>query len=565
MGTSLADLLAGVDMEGGENFCDSVYNFLKNQGKDINLFTNSGFGVWSRSDTNKGLATLPFDSGSVEPVVGETLTDPNSGAVGKVITVTVTGGTFPLTNAVGTIELGAVSGTYQDNSLITGSVGGANMLTVNGDATIGVRNDPMNNNSVGLWTDDGAGITLAFVAAEYTVTTNAGNQRAWIANAALEAGKIYKIELDIKDGTAATQDIEGYFDDGAAQYGKIEITAAGWASVYWTFECATTTAAGKVGFRIPTSLAASNIEIRRFSCYEITPCATAADNLAFDGWHKDLTCDIYRQHWHATYSKCGSFYSLKIVPSDADDYVIFPLFTAVSDEEYWYKQFCRRPVTIGAWVLTNQASHARVYIGDDVSGAQYSDYHTGGGDWEWLELTFTIDEAATRVLSGFYCALAGDVDGTTIVYVSQPMWVFGWSLGEGMYQPRLQEMIWLNKFIVSNGLDKLLDQGDVAATDVNLEADTDAKLPKGCKAMKVFSSCRDPGSFANNTYLILRADATQEQDYTNDFRGINDDWYRSYSGLQVLDVNGDFDYAIQASGGATFDLFFFRYLGIQVN
>ena len=69
MTTSRADLLAGVDMEGGEGFCDSIYNFLKNQGKDINLFTNSGFGVWSQSDANKGLATLTFDSGSVDRLV----------------------------------------------------------------------------------------------------------------------------------------------------------------------------------------------------------------------------------------------------------------------------------------------------------------------------------------------------------------------------------------------------------------------------------------------------------------------------------------------------------------
>ncbi len=556
MTTTLADLLAGVDMEGGENFCDSVYNFLKNQGKDINLFTNSGFGVWSQSDTNKGLATLVYDNlaGGVF-AVGDTITGATSGAVGKLQT----------DNGATSMTLGAVSGTFQDNEQIGNGVGVT--ADVNGDATIGIRNDPCNNDSTGLWTDDGAGIALAFVAAEYTVMTNAATQRAWIAAAALTAGKIYKIELDIKDGTTAGEDIEGYFDDGAAQYGRIKTTAAGWASVYWTFECATTTAAGKVGFRIPTSLGASNIEIRRFSCYEITPCCTNdADNLAFDGWYKDLTCDIYRQHWDADYGKCGSFYSLKIVPSTVDDYVVFPLFTDVSDEGYWYKQFCGRPVTVGAWVLTNKASHAHVYIGDDVSGAQYSGYHTGGGDWEWLELTFTIDEAATRVLSGIYCALAGDVDGSTIVYVSQPMLIFGWALGEGMYQPRLQEFIWLEKNIPSNVYDNTVNWSDVAFTDLNLEADSDAMLPKGAKVIAVHSTIEDSGSGVGlDVHLELRSDATADFFYVNSVAGRPNNIHDHISGLQRCDVNGDVDIHIDASGATTFDVDELRYHGVQVN
>lgn len=553
MAKTLAQLLAGENMEGGENFCDSVYNFLKNQGKDINLFTNSGFGVWSQSDTNKGLATLNYDVGSAGggdvPDVGDAALGATSGATGKIISYTITGGAFATNNAVGVLTLGAVRGCFQDNETINFTDG--ETALVNGDANVGVENDPMNNNSVGLWTDDGAGITLAFVAAEYTVTTNAGNQRAWIANAALTAGKIYKIELDIKDGTAAGADIEGYLDDGAAQYGKIETTAAGWASVSWTFECATTTGAGKVGLRIPTSLAASNIEIRRFSCYEITPCCTAADNKAFDGWDKDATCDIYRQHWDSTYSKCGSFYSLKIVPTVADDYVRFP--GAFYDNEEWYKQFCGQPVTVGAWVYASVASHAKLVI-QQTSGDTSSAYHSGTPGWEWLEITEEIADNTVFFDIQLFCDATPNVDGTTIVYISQDMLIFGWSLGEGMYQPIKNELVWhytdyaLNSYNAST-----ID----ANANINLEAESDAKVPKGARAIY----CRLLAINAGASEVFYSVD-----DLTNQLTGI---YMRSQvgaiavsvPGYQPCDSNGDI--GIARSG--TWTSVYVKMLGIQVN
>ena len=564
MAKTLAELLAGEDMEGGENFCDSIYNFLKNQGKDLNLFTNSGFGVWSQSDANKGLAALVFDNGTVAPVVGEVIA--GASATGKIIWVDVTNDDWAGGNGAGTAYLGAVTGAYIDNEFIAG--GDAAVFQVAGDLNIGVKNDPMNDNSVVSWSDDGANIWLADNVGEYIVTTDLANQRAWLANAPLEAGKIYKIELDIRNGSVADRHVELYFDDGVAQYGKIEATVVGWTSIFFVFECATTTATGEVGFRVVENMGGggNNFEIRQFSCYEITPCCTNnADNLAFDGWHKDETVDIYRQHWDATYSKCGSFYSLKIVPSHADDYVVFPLFPEISDKEFWYKQFCGETVTIGAWVLTNTASHAHVYIGDNVSGAQYSGYHTGGGAWEWLELTFTIDAAATRVLFGFYCTVAGDVDGSTIVYVSQPMLVLSTSIGEGQYQPRLQEEILLEKAILSNSLDALTSQDDIPVANLNIESDSSAMLPKGCKAVKILTQCNDVNSHNTDCYLRFRANAVKDYEYYNSPYGLTTDADKRFLGWQQCDADGDIDYNLESSAAGNFDIDICKYVAVRVN
>ena len=50
----------------------------------------------------------------------------------------------------------------------------------------------------------------------------------------------------------------------------------------------------------------------------------------------------------------------------------------------------------GAWVLCSTANAARVAVYDGV-GYAYSSYHTGGGAWEWLPVTRTINAAATRL------------------------------------------------------------------------------------------------------------------------------------------------------------------------
>ncbi|MCK4792803.1 MAG: hypothetical protein KAV87_54240 [Desulfobacteraceae bacterium] len=557
MTTTLADLLAGVDMEGGENFCDDVYNFLKNQGKDINLLTNSGFGVWSQSDANKGLAELVFDNGTVAPVVGETIAGAN--ATGKVIWVDVTDDDWAGNNGAGTAYLGAVSGAYIDNETIVGNV--AASFDVAGDLNIGVKNDPMNNDSIAaVWTQD-ANMTLAFLAAEYSVNTTAINQHAWIVAVPLTAGKIYKIELDIKDGNV-TDDIQGYFHDGVAQYGRLETTGGAWASVAWVFECATTTAAGLVGFRVPANLGGGNtIQIRRFSCYEITPCCTVADNKACDGWYKDATCDIYRQHWDSTYSKCGSFYSLKIVPSHADDYVRFP--GAFYDNEEWYKQFCGQPVTVGAWVYASVASHAKLVI-QQTSGDTSSAYHSGTPGWEWLEVTEVIAVDTAFFNIQLFCDAAPNVDGTTIVYISQDIMVFGWSLGEGMYQPRLQEWIACEKGFPDN----ILSGGtfsDTAATTLNIEATTDARFPKGCKAIKLAIAARDLLSAGNDVFIYFTGATTIEAQLPLALGGITNDQWAYKGGEIACNSNGDIFYTIDASAAGNLDIAWLRFFAVRVN
>lgn len=604
MAASRDDLLKGADYEGYEAFCDTLINYLKNnwymsdprtnltQAQDgmivvdsddgrvyymhdgswysldcevlpkergINLLINSGFGVWSQSDDNKGLGTLDFDSGSVEPQVGETLTGATSGAVGKVISVTVTGGTWGGGNAEGSIELGAVTGTFQDNENIDGSVGGANMLTVDGDKTIGVTNDPMNNDDTADWTL--VDCTLNFDTDHYEIVRTAVTQVIY-KNASLQKGKIYKIECDIKDGTEAGVAVKGYYRDGGVtmNINPSKITAANWASVSWIFE-ATETAVSRVGLVVYMAGDGNNIEVRNFSCYEITPCCTEADENAFDHWAKDTTADIYRQHNDGgTYTKDGSFYALKFVPTAADDWVAWS--RAVRTNAEFYQQFAGRTIALGCWVKTSTASHARLWIYDGSN--HYSSYHSGGGDWEWLELSVEVSETVTDFQVLITADQAPNIDGSTIIYISQPILVLSAIIGEGNYQFRDNEVIWLEKAITSNLLEGYTGQSSQGPTKINLEADTDAMLPKGAKSIVVTSKASDSASQNNDTMIKLCKSAAAEYVYYNDPSGKNNGKPNRVTGWQPLDEDGDYCFEIVASGAGSFDVDEFRYHAVQV-
>lgn len=73
---------------------------------------------------------VTFTSGSKAPVVGETLTDTETGATGIVVDWNVTSGTWSAGNAAGSLLLRQVTGSFESSfsDVLNGSVGGANMM-----------------------------------------------------------------------------------------------------------------------------------------------------------------------------------------------------------------------------------------------------------------------------------------------------------------------------------------------------------------------------------------------------------------------------------------------------
>lgn len=525
-----------------------------------NLLSNSGFGVWSQSDAAKGLATMAYDAGAkgagAAPSVGDAAVGGTSGATAKVISYTTATGAWATNDAAGVFTLGAVTGTFIDNETVT--FGGVETALVNGDTAIGVGNDPMNNDGTGAWTMQDGNITFAFDTDHYEATT-IGQRHGDIASRAFTAGKLYKIEADVKDGTAAGVTLELHLYDGSINmYSSTITTAAGWVSYSWTFEAGATTSLGEAGFRI-ADMGGNNIELRNFSCYEITPCCTAADSLAADYHSKTSSLDIYEVKDDSTHIE-KSYYGLKLVKTVASaEYYNLNKIT----NRAFLDQYKGKTITIGCFVYDDSGGNdnIKLQIYDGV-GTSETAFFTSGSK-QWLEITRTIDGSATEFTPRILC----DGDVGDIAYISPIMIVFGSSIGEGNYQPKPQEIIWITEIYIPSNAFEGKTFSDIADTVLNLEADTDGRFPKGAKAVYFRIDAKDSGSAGASCYMQLSPGALGTVGASlllwlygqeNDIPIVETNWL-------ACDPNGDFHYNIEATGTGTFDVDVFRYFGVQVN
>ena len=531
-----------------------------------NLLTNSGFGVWSQSDTNKGLGAMTYDSGgTTAPAVGDTLTGDTSGATGKIISYTLTGGSWAGGDAAGVIQLGACTGRFQDNETFTTTTGGANTGTVNmPDSAAGVdlvQNGEFESATTG-WTPTDC--TLASIAGGQVgnclelTRTGGANQLAYPSTMTLVVGKIYKFVVYVKSGTSGNETFQCDDNEGNLLYSGV--TSAAWVKHEQVFE------ATNVGctFRLRKMTAtAGTMLFDQVSLYEITPCCTAADTVAMDVWQKDSTLDIYRQHNDGgTLTKDGSFYAVKAVPTAASDWLLWN--NVIYSLAEFYQRFAGRTVTVGCWAKTSTASHFRLRVQGSGSTTN-SAYHTGGGAWEWLEITHTFSASTTYVYATYFdFNAAPNVDGSTIVYVSQPMLVFGSSIGSSNFSSPPGEEIYLEKPITSNTYHNKTSQSDIAVADFNVEAEFSAMIPKGAAAALIQAQANDSGSAGTDCYVRLRSDSTKGYEWYCSPYGLANDTDARFSGWVRLDSSGDFDINLEASGGSTFDLDSFQVVAVKL-
>lgn len=172
-----------------------------------------------------GIGTMAFDTGLVEPLVGEWLYGVL--ALGKVVSVTKSTGTWGA-DAAGSIVLEKCEGRFNDNEDVDGSVGGSALVKVNEpDTGAGVdlaRNGEFQGGTGG-WTA-GTGATLASVADGKVgnclrVTCDATPNRYGYQNITeLTIGKIYKVIVYFEKGTASGGFIKIGTSENGIQYGS---------------------------------------------------------------------------------------------------------------------------------------------------------------------------------------------------------------------------------------------------------------------------------------------------------------------------------------------------------
>ncbi len=213
------------------------------------------------------IATMTFDSGSVEPQPNEILTGASTGTTATVISVALASGAWASGTAAGTINLAFCDDRFYDNENLNGSEGGNNILTVNHpDTAAGVDGFVING---GMEVDDdwiayGTPISVLW-SNEYSIR-NGSKQRRIACNGAgdgmqmdtdvyptLVVGETYRFSAwvlwrDTNPTPPATVTFRlGVTGDGTAEldttYGDVAIARATatshWYEVYFTAICTT--------------------------------------------------------------------------------------------------------------------------------------------------------------------------------------------------------------------------------------------------------------------------------------------------------------------------------------
>ena len=279
------------------------------------------------------------------------------------------------------------------------------------------------------------------------------------------------------------------------------------------------------------------------TCYEVTPGCVATNSYGPDGWIKTTSADIYREH-SGDNTKDGSFYALKFTKgADTNESLIWPVASLHSTPAH-YMKFRGRTACIGMWVKTSVANNIKVGFYD---GAWHlSDYHTGGGEWEWLEHSYTPATDITRFNTGLY-ASGSTADES---YHTQPMLIFGSSIGEGNYSQPQGEIVWCDASSVS--LNDYVNASVSANVHIDIESQTNGMVPKGFKALNMFmqGKCATAGKslYIQGYSLWLYSQVTNLNVAANN-------WVRDYTN------NGEIDLL----RSDTFTSVYIKITGVQVS
>ena len=416
------------------------------------------------------------------------------------------------------------------------------------------------------WTkyEGGGGGSVAVVSNELKFTQVTSATMTCQQGVTTVEGKLYRLTYDQKTQSSAnyTKVTVGTGSGGASSY---DIRNPSWS----------TSAEGATTYTFEAESATTYITIwdgqtngetstwDDFSLKEVVPGCIASNDYSCDGWAKDGATahgKSYRQHKDATLTKEGSFYSQKFVSHASSDTCLYQVpFSNISSyaagrQEEVLERVAGRTMTFGAWVYSDSgaADDVAIFISDYERGYltshhDVSAYHSDSTGWEWLEVTFTFGDSPAGVYVGFY------FDAATTAYISQPILAYASAIGEGNYSRPSGEVIWCEKSIRSN----TYNNTSVSNATVNLEADTDGKIPKGASAVYLsFGATASAYSASNSVYLygetidggtVLQSGVAGSRVFTN--------------GVVPCDEDGDINAYVNAG---TWTGSYVNYTGVQL-
>ena len=348
------------------------------------------------------------------------------------------------------------------------------------------------------WTA-GNSATLSVDGLRLLVTRNGVSNPYAYQDITTVAGKLYKLSVNA---------VEHSSDYGSKYVLKVtdtsnniinyvpEISTSGGTTETSTFVFEATASTSRIRLEKDNN-DSGGVKFDACSCYEVVPGYVASDTLAPDGWARgDATLDLHRIHNDGgTLTKDGSFYSLKVTKgASGNEDLYFPNGYVANAE--WTQRFAGRTVTFGCWVKSISATDNVGLIIYDGVGTTTGSILATADAWTWIELTRTMDASATQ--AKFQIRFYGDT--SDVAYISQPMLVFGKSIGEGNYTSPSQEIIWADKnipvvsdntigrdgaYTFTNSRTSLPTYSPAAADDqtLGLTQMSGGRIPHGCRAV----------------------------------------------------------------------------------
>lgn len=533
----MPELIDGIDFVSGDLFSFQQANRMKNNwysGATAPSDPTNGM-IWAKND---GTVYIYFDSTWIHfynkyAKLGFQNTIPNSGFGFW----SHSGLASQATGAQADYELAAAD--YNEDA--EGADDSGNWAKV--DCTMAKTNDPGN----------GAGGSDNY----YTITEVAATQRISRALSGLTIGKLYKVSVFIENGTGTWADaVLRVMDNALANTieSTVLATEGAWADYSVIFK------ATEVNNKIVLDLALGGGEtakIDNIRVVEVGPGCFAADDKGPDWWTKTSTLDLLRIHADATH--CKGLYGVKIIKG-ADGAEYLNAFGRIYNKEIHYREYRGRPVTLGCWVYSvSAADNVKLQI-NDSNGTTESAF-IPADTLTWIEITRTCGTDITS----FTPRILFDGDTADVAYISRPILVRGTGIGEGNYQPIPEELIYAEKFIPSNKYDNTTGLSTTAYALLELEADSNGKIPKGARAILVHLEALDTGSAAAvDLHIHLRADSTVSRYLTLCFGGRLNSVQAHMGGRQPCSADGNVEVGIQASGAGALSITRFRFLGVQV-
>jgi hypothetical protein len=295
----------------------------------------------------------------------------------------------------------------------------------------------------------------------------------------------------------------------------------------------------------PNNLSSGDFEIKEVD----TIGTVAADTKMADKWTKTSGVQAWREAWGSN-TKGGSYYALKVTGDGSAGTVQWSDGNQASNPQFYYN-FADKNVVLGAWVKSSSADKTRIGI-TDSTGTAYSSYHTGGGTYEWLEVTKAIASDTTNF------SIVLDAGTSTTAYFSQPMLNFGTYLGQGNYVKIPGEVIWFEAGINSAHF-YAAGFSDYSAYVLNIEIDSNLKIPHNARSLIMRFQANDSGSAGTQVFVTMGSAATA---YAMYFGGtVNDFAVEHY--VQTACANGQMVSNANASGTATLDIYI-QYHGVQL-